>query len=412
MKRKLLMLGGADIQVTAIQRARELGYHVITCDYLPGNPGHRWADEYHEVSTTDLEGVLAIARRCGIHGISAYASDPAAVTAAYVCQQLGLPGDPFDGVKVIQDKIGFRQVQAELGIPAPAACEAISGEQIAATVRSWRHGGIVKPVDTSGSKGVHRAPSDITPAAAQALLDDALSFSRAKRVILEEYLPRKSRQMTGDALIVDGTVRFWCFGDVHFNDQVNGLVPRGVSIPGTVDTALVKEAMAGVQRVVDHLHLRQGVYNIDLFVDDLDRPIVVDIGARNGGNMLNTLYQCRTGVDLMTLSLQLAMGEPVTWSEVQDPHRFIGHCVVHSPVAGKLKSIRLSDRVEPYVFYRSFNVAPGDHVGRFINSGHRLGLLLMEFPSMEEMQEIYAHIYEHVVLDVEPEKASVGDDVQ
>ncbi|MBK8614360.1 MAG: DegT/DnrJ/EryC1/StrS family aminotransferase [Flavobacteriales bacterium] len=97
MKRKLLMLGGADIQVTAIQRARELGYHAITCDYLPGNPGHRWADEYHEVSTTDLEGVLAIARRCGIHGISAYASDPAAVTAAYVCQQLGLPGDRSRG---------------------------------------------------------------------------------------------------------------------------------------------------------------------------------------------------------------------------------------------------------------------------------------------------------------------------
>ncbi|MBK8614359.1 MAG: hypothetical protein IPN85_12960 [Flavobacteriales bacterium] len=197
-------------------------------------------------------------------------------------------------MKVIQDKIGFRQVQAELGIPAPAACEALSGEQIAATVRSWRHGGIVKPVDTSGSKGVHRAPSDITPAAAQALLDDALSFSRAKRVILEEYLPRKSRQMTGDALIVDGTVRFWCFGDVHFNDQVNGLVPRGVSIPGTVDTALVKEAMAGVQRVVS-LHLRQGVStSISSWTTWTDPSWWTSVPA-TVGNMLNTSTSAAPG---------------------------------------------------------------------------------------------------------------------
>ena len=32
-----------------------MGYYVITCDYLPNNPGHQYAHEYYNVSTTDKE---------------------------------------------------------------------------------------------------------------------------------------------------------------------------------------------------------------------------------------------------------------------------------------------------------------------------------------------------------------------
>lgn len=399
---KLLMLGGADIQVDAIRKAKELGYYVITCDYLPGNPGHRYSDEYHNVSTTDLDAVLAVARGRGIHGISAYASDPAAVTAAYVARELDLPGDPYDAVCILQDKVEFRRVQAQLGIPAPEALLATTGAQVADAVARWPHGGILKPVDTSGSKGVHRLMPGCSAAAAQGLLDDALSFSRSRRIIVEEFLLRSGSQMTGDALVVDGQVRFWCFGDVHFNERVNGLVPRGVTVPGTIPEPLVAQAMDGVQQVIDHLGLRQGVYNIDLFVDDRGRPVVVDIGARNGGNMLNTLYQRRTGVDLMDISLRLCMGEQVSWNTEQRPGCFVGHCVVHAEQDGVLGSIRLSPRLEPYVFHRNFNVVPGDRVGAFIHSGHRLGLLLLEFPSMGEMQDVYANMHEHVILELGP----------
>ena len=76
-KKKILFLGGADIQIPAIQKAIELGLHVITCDYLPNNPGHKISHEYHNVSTTDKEAVLALSQQLQIDGISAYASDPA-----------------------------------------------------------------------------------------------------------------------------------------------------------------------------------------------------------------------------------------------------------------------------------------------------------------------------------------------
>ena len=38
--KKLLMLGGSMQQIPAIKRAKEMGHYVITCDYMPENPGH------------------------------------------------------------------------------------------------------------------------------------------------------------------------------------------------------------------------------------------------------------------------------------------------------------------------------------------------------------------------------------
>ncbi len=120
-KKKMLFLGGIMQQIPAIKRAQELGYHVVTCDYLPNNPGHEYADEYHNVSTTDLEGVLSLAKKLKIDGIVAYASDPAAPTAAYVAEKLGLPGNPYESVKLLTEKDLFRDFLQRHGFNSPAA---------------------------------------------------------------------------------------------------------------------------------------------------------------------------------------------------------------------------------------------------------------------------------------------------
>ena len=56
--------------------------------------GMQYADAYYNVSTTDKEAVLELAEKLEIDGIVAYASDPAAPTAAYVSEKMGLPGNP------------------------------------------------------------------------------------------------------------------------------------------------------------------------------------------------------------------------------------------------------------------------------------------------------------------------------
>ena len=86
--KKILLLGGSEQQIVAIKTAKRLGYYTVLCDYLLDNPGQYEADKFYLVSTTDKEEVLKVAVDECIDGVLAYASDPAAPTAAYVAEKL------------------------------------------------------------------------------------------------------------------------------------------------------------------------------------------------------------------------------------------------------------------------------------------------------------------------------------
>ena len=150
------MLGGSIYQTYAIKAAREMGYYVITCDYLPDNPGHQYAHEYHNVSTTDKKAVLELARKLKVDGVVAYASDPAAPTAAYVCEKLGLPTSPYKSVEILSKKHLFRQYLAEHGFNVPKAKSYKTLGEAEADIDNFRLPVMVKPVDSSGSKGINK----------------------------------------------------------------------------------------------------------------------------------------------------------------------------------------------------------------------------------------------------------------
>ena len=56
-----------------------------------------------------------------VDGVLAYASDPAAPTAAYVADKLGLPGNPYQSVEILCNKDRFRKFLLENGFSAPKA---------------------------------------------------------------------------------------------------------------------------------------------------------------------------------------------------------------------------------------------------------------------------------------------------
>ena len=61
-KKKIMLLGGLRYLIPVIETAHRLGYHVITCDYLPNNIAHKYSDEYCNVSIIDKDAVLEVAR--------------------------------------------------------------------------------------------------------------------------------------------------------------------------------------------------------------------------------------------------------------------------------------------------------------------------------------------------------------
>ena len=172
-KKKLLLLGGSAQQIVAIDTAKRLGYITVLCDYLPENPGQYHADKFYQISTTDKDAVLAVAKKEQIDGIIAYASDPAAPTAAYVAEKMGLPTNPYQSVEILCNKDLFRKFLRENGMNAPQAGGYSTVEEALSDLQRFSLPVIVKPVDSSGSKGatvLHSWDS------VKAALDFAFSF--------------------------------------------------------------------------------------------------------------------------------------------------------------------------------------------------------------------------------------------
>ena len=87
---------------------------------------------------------------------------------------------------------------------------------------------IVKPVDSSGSKGVTKVyeKSQMSDA-----FEHALSFSREKKVVVEEFFVRDGYQVAGDGFIIDGKLAFRCWANEHFDKLCDNFVPIGESFP-------------------------------------------------------------------------------------------------------------------------------------------------------------------------------------
>lgn len=379
MSLRLLFLGGSNFQVEAIKAAKEMGAYVITCDYKADNPGHKFADEYHNVSTTDLHGVLNLARDLKINGVLAYASDPAAPTAAYVSEQLGLPGNSFSAVEILANKNMYRQFLKEEEFATPDYRDYFNIE-IACAYSHYLLPAVVKPVDSSGSKGVSVIHSiEELPVAFEA----AKSFSRKGKVIIEEFVKRKGYQIAGDGFVVNGKLVFRCFANEHFNP--GGLVPIGESYPSVLTPKVQDNIHAEVQRLIDRVGIKTGGLNFDIVINEEDKIYLMEIGPRSGGNLIPEVTQYATGVDLIAANIQAALGMDMSWLKMEQPAGYFATYMIHSKKDGVFKELVLKGDIADNIKEQNLFVKPGDQVGAFTGSQHTLGTMILEFDNQEEM---------------------------
>jgi len=397
------MLGGADIQVHAIERAVDMGLHVITCDNRPDNPGHRHAHRSHDVSTTDLDGVLQLARDEHIDAILAYASDPAALTAAYVADRLGLPGDPLHAVRRAQHKLLLRTTQRDAGLPTPDFADGTDTDAVTRLAARHPDGIIIKPVDSSGSRGITTVRPATDPHARTTALTHARTTSPTGHTIAEALWGTGHHQPGGNVVVVDGTVRYACLADEVLAQGDDANIDLGSLTPSTADRVLLDGIVRQVQALVTALGLRQGVYNFQARVDDAGEVAVVDFGARIGGNLSALSALLSDGVDLVETTILTALGRPLPDIQVHPRWPHVGRLVLHSTRPGTLVDIHLHPDIERMAQHILLSARPGDTVRPFRTSADRLGVIVLASDDRHALEQVYAH--PETYIDVELEQA-------
>jgi biotin carboxylase len=396
--KKIMFLGGGAMQTPPIKYAFEKGYYIITVDYLPDNPGHKYASEYCNISIIDKEAVLKKAKELNIDGIVAYASDLAANTAAYVAEAMGLPSNSYDSVNILTHKGRFRTFLKENGFNCPKASSFSNREEARAFAVQLSGDVFIKPVDSSGSKGITclERMDDFDDS-----FNHAIKYSICKEVLVEESIRTKGYQIAGDGFVIDGELKFRCWANEHFDKLCNGLVPIGESFPVAEDIELLEVAKKETQRLLTLLRINGGAFNFDFIFNDKGDFYFLELGPRNGGNLIPEVIKYATGVDTIKYTVEWAVGNDCSGLAQEPCKGFWASYILHSYEDGVFKKLLIDEFIESRIIEKNVAVYPGQKIEKFIGADQGFGSMILKFSSEEEMLFSMDNMEKHIKFEYE-----------
>ena len=364
MSRRLLILGAGPFQLSGIAKAVSRGLEVVTLDNRPDNPGHARAARTIHCSTTDIARVLDHATALGIDGVCTFASDAAVAAVATVAEALGLPGPRARAAAIMTKKARFRAVQARAGLPHPDFVSATSALDLAHRAVDLAPPIVVKPADSSGSRGIRRIDLE-GPEAIRAAAQEALIFSRSSEVVAEGFVA--GTEVGGDAFLQDGRIAFLC----PTRKLRAGFVVTGHVVPSGLAAEAEARIGAAVARAAAACGYRDGPLNFDLILGD--EAVAIEVSPRTGGNGIPQAIELALGIDLEAAVISQALGEPVDLTPRRPAAGGAGSAILGAASAGLLAALAPEAAVRhavPELVDLIYARQLGDPVEPFIHNGN------------------------------------------
>ena len=385
-QKKLMLLGGIRYLLPVIKAAHEQGYYVITADYLPDNIAHQYSDEYVNVSIIDKEAVLKVAREKEIDGIMSFGVDPGVIAASYVQNQMGLPSfGPFESVEILQHKDKFRVFLTENGFNVPWAYGFSSEAEAWEARGNFSYPLIVKPTDSAGSKGCTRVDSD---EGLMAAIQYAFKFTISGHIIIEEFLEKKGCSSDTDSYAQDGQLKFVSFSAQRFDaNAVNPYTPSAYSWPSTF-TKDEEEYLTGeIQRLITLLGMKTSVFNIEVRVSTNNKPYIMELTPRGGGNRLCEMLRYATGVDMITAITRAMVGDEPESIEQKPYNGHWAEIILHADKDGEFVGLQIDPSLPAEIVEEDLWVKPGDYVHGFEAANDAIGTLVLRFESADDLEK-------------------------
>ena len=308
--KKLLVIGAGFLQDFVIKKAVSMGYETLTVDADPKAVGFAHAHKYAVIDIVDEQACLDYARANDIDGVITAATDYGVLSAAYVAQEMGLPGLKYEVARLIKNKYRVRKCLYENHVDdTPQAYEFDASTDIIMLTNEISYPIMVKPCDGSGSRGARRVdkPEDLDEACKH-----AMNSSRTHRAEIETFIV--GREYGAESLVVDGQIHVLGIMKKWMTDPPY-YAELGHAMPCGLDEKMEKKVRECVSNAITALGINFGSVNMDILITPDGKVHIVDIGARMGGNMIGPcIIPYGTGVDYVGAMIQNAVGDPVDLS--------------------------------------------------------------------------------------------------
>jgi biotin carboxylase len=392
--KRVLVPNGNYTDIRLIKAFKKMGFYVITSGNAPELEGHRYADEYAPHDYSDHEGMLELAKKLNIDYISACSNDFGVTTAAYIAENLGLPGhDTFKNARIIAEKDLFKKFALENDLQVIPSHWFDDEEKAVEFVKDAEYPLIVKPTDLGGGKGVTRVQDYDNAVKAIKL---AFSKSKRKHIVIEPFIEGEQGSIT-TFLINEKVVTWITFNelDSFYNPFLVGYTTSPANGMPEVGEALIEQ----INKMASLLHLVDGIFHVQYRMHH-GKPLIMECMRRCLGN-----HSLKTASMLADLEWEEWIAKSYCGFDCSDiPRCYCGdkqmsHFYIQAPKNGKVKNVRISDELEPYVADRIMQWTPGMEIEAY--EKEMLGFLFMQYPDRETRDRMAARYRELIVVEME-----------
>ena len=275
--KRLLILGGMRISCEIVRKAKEMGIYTLVADYnkIEDSPGKQIADEAVDLSVIDVDAVVDYIKNNAIDGVFVGFNDMLLPYYAEICEKTELPcygsKNQFETL-IAKDR--YKALCRQFGVPTIPEYD-INDEHIQYPV-------LVKPVDSSGSRG-------ITICHNRQELDEAVEIgrkaSKTGKVLIERYMD--GREVTVFWTFQDGNYYLSALGNRHVkHNQGQNVIPLpvGYTFPSVFLPKYRAEVEENCKAMFRHLGLKDGMVFMQCKVEN-GTCYVYDIGYRLTGSL-------------------------------------------------------------------------------------------------------------------------------
>jgi len=410
-KKRLLLMSGSNATCEVIRVAKDLGIEVYATDYYETSAAKRMADKSFQVSTADVPAVTSLCKEERIDGIFSAFTDSVLPYMQQVSAATGLPfwGDEHN-IDVCIDKMKFKQACEKAGVPVIPWVK-VTEMNYLEKIEDVKCPVVVKPVDSSGSRGVYKC-FDKSQLADYCMRSFQYS---AKKELLIERMMNVHNEFSAYYVMNNGVAKLLSMGDryVEVVCEDSAPQPKGMLFPSIRQAQFEEKIDPLIKRFFTQNNMNGGFAFIQGFVENREF-YVNEIGYRLNGGFTYKFNEFYNDYNLVNELLQYSLTGKMTDTEFNkiNPHfNGIGLLLTVSLTNGKIAAIEGIEEIKklPGVLDFVSQKKVGDEVVEGGASGKIFGYIHCVAQSYDELSDILDSIKKTLkILNSEKNDQLVG----
>lgn len=379
-------------QASGILAAKKMGLKVIGVDADKSAGALALCDHVIVADIFDVDLILRSLRDLGKNyvGAASFCSEAGMRTAACVREEFGLRGPTRELTERLVSKEKQRTCWAKENLPNPEWavhrdfqnalewCKKLSGELI------------IKPVDSSGSRGV--SVVDSSSGDCGMAIEKALDYSKSKSLIIERFV--RGVEYAIDSFSQGGEFLALTVSQKVKVDKTSDTVASEYHSP-ECGSRVLAEIKRVVERAYQAIGYMDGPGHAEVIVDGNGKIFLVEVAGRGGGfSVFDNYVPKLSGFDLPTACVKNLIGQSIQVSSSGQKPAVLRFFPSQTGTLIKKEGIEEANKIENVEVVCFAEI--GKEYGVATTDGDRLGYIFSRGETLEEARQRAAQAEELV----------------